>query len=359
MSTALSGMTAELGTNVRYGVIAAFNEANQQGGIQGRTLKLVALDDRYEPTLTTPNMRRLIEQENVLAVIGNVGTPTAIAALPLANSSGTPMFGTVSGAAILRKTPPDRFVMNFRASYAEETQAMVKSLLESGIAPEEIAFFTQNDSFGDDGFFGALAAIREHSRIQLSELAHGRYTRNTLNVESGLANILLHRPFPKAVIMVGTYGPCAKMIRLARQNGFNPIFLGISFVNSDALQRELGTNADGIIVSQVVPHYLSDAPIVVQYRAAMENMDSDLAYTFASLEGYVSATVLIKALRQIEGEITRETINNQLEQLEDFDIGLGQSLHLSSTNHQASHHVWPMRLRAVATEPLNWEDIHE
>ena len=143
MSTVLSGPTAHLGINMRNGVLAALEESNQQGGIQGRDLCLIALDDNYEPEMTVPNMHRLIEQENVLAIIGNVGTPTAIVSVPISNRNRVPFLGAFTGAGILRRTPPNPYVVNYRASYAEETAAMVQALITHGrLQPNEIAFLT-------------------------------------------------------------------------------------------------------------------------------------------------------------------------------------------------------------------------
>ena len=129
MSTALSGPAAELGQNMRAGVLAAIEEANRAGGVGGHALRLISLDDGYEPARTAPNMRTLIDAEQVAVVIGNVGTPTAVAAVPIANASKTPFFGAFTGAGVLRKSPPDRYVINYRASYAEETGAMVDALI--------------------------------------------------------------------------------------------------------------------------------------------------------------------------------------------------------------------------------------
>ncbi|MDP3401509.1 MAG: ABC transporter substrate-binding protein, partial [Brevundimonas sp.] len=163
MSTALSGPTAELGLEMQRGVLAGLERANRRGGVQGRALRLITLDDGYEPIRTAPNMRRLIEQEQVLAVIGNVGTPTAIAAIPLAREHRTLLFAPFSGAGVLRRDPPERYVINVRASYAEEIAAMVDALIGvGGLRPEEIAFFTQRDGYGDAGYVGGFAALKRH-----------------------------------------------------------------------------------------------------------------------------------------------------------------------------------------------------
>ncbi len=183
MSTALSGPAQKLGLNVCAGVQAALEEANRRGGVHGRPLQLIVLDDGYEPGRTGPNMHRLIEQERVVAVIGNVGTPTAVVAVPISNASKTLLFGAFSGAGVLRKAAPDRYVINYRASYAEETAAMVDALVSAGVRPEEIGFFTQRDAFGDSGFAGGIAALRKHGLVDEGTVANGRFERNTTEVE--------------------------------------------------------------------------------------------------------------------------------------------------------------------------------
>ncbi len=358
MSTALSGPAAVLGTNMRTGVLAAFEEANQAGGVNGCKLRLVALDDGYEPERTVPNMHQLIEEEGVLAIIGNVGTPTAVAAIPIANAKKTPFFGAFTGAGVLRKNPPDRYVINYRASYAEETVAMVDALIEVGkMKPEEIAFFTQRDTYGDAGFAGGLAALKRHGLQNTGDVVHGRYERNTLAVENALADILFHEPLAKAVVMVGAYAPCAEFIRLAKANGLDVLFLNVSFVGAEPLLDELGEEGDGVIATQVVPHFDSDLPIVARYRAALQLLDQALPPTFGALEGYTVGHILCQALRTIEGKPTREAIVDALEGLGDFDIGLGEPLHLGPGDHQACHRVWPTVLRGGKAVPYAWTDL--
>ena len=153
MSTALTGSAQNLGRDMELGVLTGLDRANREGGIHDRRIRLITLDDGYEPTRTAPNTERLIEKENVLAIIGNVGTPNAIVAVPLANEQKTLLFAPFSGGPILRNEPPDRYVINFRASYTEEIAAMVNALIDiAGLKPTDIAFFTQRDSYGDAGF---------------------------------------------------------------------------------------------------------------------------------------------------------------------------------------------------------------
>ncbi len=245
---------------MKKGVEAFFHHVNQSGGVHGDTLRLLALDDGYEPARAAPNMRRLIDDEKVLAVIGNVGTPTAIVTVPIAQEKRTLLFGAFTGAGVLRKTPPDRYIMNYRASYAEETAAMIDGLLGIGIKPEEIAFFTQRDGYGDAGFQGASKALEARGFMDVRKLAHGRYTRNTTHVEDALGAILDADVEPKAIIMVGAYAPCATFIGMARKELPHTLFLNVSFVGSNALLNALGAESEGVIVTQVVPHFDDPLP---------------------------------------------------------------------------------------------------
>ena len=360
MSTVLSGPTAHLGINMRNGVSAALKEINYQGGIQERSLCLKALDDDYDPEKTVRNMHRLIEKENVLAIIGNVGTPTAIAAVPIANRSHVPFFGAFTGAGILRRIPPNRYVINYRASYAEETAAMVQALITHGrLQPNEIAFFTQRDAYGDSGFVGGIAALKKNGLKDETQITHGRYERNSLAIENGLADILLADPEPKAIIIVGTYAPSAKFIRLARRYGLKSLFLNVSFVGAAPLAQALGPDEDGVIITQVVPHLDSSLPIVQDFHRALRLFNPSIAPTFGSLEGYISTRILLHALKKIPGDITRESIMYSLENLGQFDLGFSAPLQITTTEHQASHQIWPTIIRKGDILPFEWNQLEK
>lgn len=359
MSTALSGPAADLGLNMQEGILAAFAEANRAGGIGGRELSLLALDDGYEPARTGPNMRELVTAD-VLSIVGNVGTPTAIVSVPIANESKTLLLGAYTGAGVLRKEPADRYVINYRASYAEETGAMVDALIEhGGLAAEEIAFFTQRDGYGDAGYSGGIAALRRHGLKSESQVAHGRYERNTTSVENGLADIMLAAVPPRAVIMVGAYGPCSKFIKLAHEFGSDALFLNVSFVGTRSLARDLGTDGEGVIITQVVPHYDSDLPLVEQYRKATGAGDPNWKPSFGSLEGYVVGRIAIEGLRATKGTVNRETFVDALNGLGAFKLGIGAPLSLSKSEHQASHSVWPTVLKKGVATSMSWSEIAE
>ena len=360
MSTVLSGPASELGLNVKAGVEAAFLEANQAGGVSGHKLKLLALDDGYEPARTAPNMHKLIEEHQVLGIIGNVGTPTAVVAMPIANSSQTLFFGAFTGASLLRKTPPDRYVFNYRASYAQETAAMVDALVDVvGLRPEEIAFFTQRDAYGDSGFVSGVEALKNHGLVSEANIIHGRYERNTDIVENALADMLGAVNPPRAVIMVGAYQPCARFIQLAREYELNAILLNVSFVGAEQLCHAAGPAGEGVIITQVVPSVHSDLSLVRRFHQAWDKLELEHLPTFAGMEGYISGTILVKALREIEGPLTRDSIVGAIESLGRFDIGLGRELRLSPTHHQACDDIWPTRIRNGKVEAMDWHQLGE
>ncbi|WP_020674529.1 ABC transporter substrate-binding protein [Geopsychrobacter electrodiphilus] len=358
MSTVLSGPAAELGLEMQRGVLAALEQINRTGGFQGRQLRLITYDDGYEPARTAPNMHRLLEEDHVLAVIGNVGTPTAIASLPQIRAQQTLFFAPFSGAGGLRRIPPERYVINVRASYAEEITLMVDALVEGGgLRPEEIAFFTQRDGYGDAGYVGGFAALKRHGLQNETQVLHVRYRRNTLAVENALADLLLADPPPRALIMVGAYAPCAKFIRLARQSGFDALLLNVSFVGSSALVRELGSAGEGVVITQVVPHPLeSQLPLVRDYRAALKVHDQQPP-SFVSLEGYFALRTLLAGLEKAPEPLNRETLIDGLEHLGRFDLGLGTALQLTSEDHQASHHVWPTWVKNGRVVSASWAEI--
>ena len=352
MSAALSGPSGQLGRGMRTGIEAFIQAANASGGIAGYRLRLVALDDAYQAEPVKGNMMRLIDQENVLAVIGSVGTPGATVAVPIANERKTLLFGAFSGADVLRKNPPDRYVYNFRASYKEETGVMVRGLLRRGIKPQQIAFFTQNDAYGDSGYQGAVSALESLGYPEAKQLAHGRYERGTLDVADGLLTIMQARVRPRAIIMVGSYGASAKFISLAKQALSNVMYLNVSFVGSEALIAALGADSEGVIITQVVPHHDANLPAVTAYRAALARFFPGTQPGPVSLEGFLAARAFGRALST--ATVTREGIVEAFERLGTIDLGVGQPFRFSREEHQGSHHVWLTMVRGEKLVPFEW-----
>jgi len=352
-----SGSAAPLGIGMQQGIEAYFAKLNAEGGVNGEALRLTAFDDQYTPLQAAKHTRELVSRENLLAAIGNVGTPTAAVTIPIYNEEKTLLFGAFTGAGILRLSPPDRYVINYRASYVQETAAMIDGLLAAGIQPEEIAFFTQNDSFGDAGYNGAIRALNAQGVSNTSSLVHGRFTRGTRNIHQGLASILQAPVTPRAVIIVGTFGPAADFIREARQDLPETIFLNVSFVGSQALLDALGPEAEGVIVTQVVPPLDADLPAVEEYRQAMAEYAPSVTPDFISLEGYLAAKLFAEGLKAAGRNPDREALVDGLLSLGSIDIGVGEPLTLGPNDHQASDAVWPTIIQNGQFEPVDWASV--
>jgi len=311
---ALEGPSSALGQGMRQGILAAFNEINAKGGIHGRKLSLVSRDDGYDPDRSIVQTRRMIEEDNVFALIGAVGTPTAVATVPISNARGVPYIGPFTGAEFLRN-PGLTSVVNIRASYSAEAEAWVKHLTED-LHFTNIAIFYQDDSFGRDGLAGVKHALEKRG-MELS--AEGTFERNTRAVGGALR--MLKRAEPQAVVMVGTYGPCAEFIKLAHKAGFHPTFVNISFVGANALARELGTAGEGVIVSQVVPFpWDVSLKVVADYQAAQRALDPGLTPDFVSLEGYLSGRLAAAALEMAGPDPTRAGLLQVIDQVGKFDV---------------------------------------
>ena len=355
MSSALSGPAADLGLGVKAGVEAAIAEINAAGGVQGRPLVLRALDDGYEPARAGLNMKQLVDDPNMLAVIGNVGTPTAVVAVPIAREAKVAFFGAYTGAGLLRMDPPERYVINVRASYAQETAAMVDALVRlGGLNPSEIGFFTQRDAFGDAGYAGGLAALKANGLSEDALVAHGRYERNTVDVDNALAELLTAPTQVKAVIMVATYAPAAAFIKAAAAAGFSPRFLNVSFVGSQPLIEALGERAEGVIITQVVPSPSSRLPLAAEFTSSMKQHQPSAAAGFGAFEGYTAMRVLSRALASATRPLTRESVVDAIDGLGTFDLGLGEHLSLSRTDHQALDGVWPTVVREGEVVAADW-----
>jgi len=355
MTAVLTGPAAALGNDMRSGIESYFQLLNKQGGVDGRQIELIAYDDGYEPERAAQNMRKLIDEDKVLAVLGNTGTPTAIVTVPIAEEKKTLLFGAFSGGGVLRPSPASRYIINYRPSYAEETHEMVNGLILSGIKPQEIAFFTQRDGYGNAAFQGAIDALGAYGFKDSALLAHGRYTRNTLNVEDAVAVLLDSPVTPKAVIMAGGYAPSAKFIELLRQELPDIWFLNVSFVGSHSLQNKLSPEATNVIVTQVVPDLESNLPIVAEYHSALKQFDEQLEANPVSLEGYIIAKIFHQGLRKVDGKITTESIIDALESIDGLDIGLGMGIYYDEYDHQAIHTLWLTCLNAGRFIPFNWK----
>src|SRR5882672_4202811 len=339
-----SGSAKELGRQMKLGIDTAFNRVNEAGGVEGRMLKLIAADDGYEPTRTADAMKQLYEKDQVFGIIGNVGAPTAVVAVPYAIERKLLFFGAFTGANVLRHDPPDRYVFNYRASYAEETDAVVRYLVKLRRIPiRQIAVFAQQDTYGDSGFAGVSKAVRALG-VNDASIVRLNYKRNTVDVDDAIIQLKLQKPPIKAVVMVATYRAAAKFIEKTHDLFPGMIYTNVSFVGSTALADELmllgPRYASGVIVTQVVPAVSGYSSIVLEYKNALAKYFPGEAPDYVSLEGYVAANVLIQGLKRAGPQLDTEKLIDILENTRNFDLGLGANLGFGRAEHQASHKIW-------------------
>ena len=330
-SAAFSGPAAELGRGMRLGIQAAFKEANDAGGVHGRRLELVTVDDGYEPENAITNTRRLIEDEGVFALVGGVGTPTSRSAVPVAEEAGVPYIAPFTGAGFLRSEP---HVINLRASYAQETEEMVERLTKD-LGIERIAVVIQNDSFGRAGLAGVRAAF---DRRGMEAVAIGVYPRNTTAVKTAIVDIEVGRP--EAVIIVGAYQPVASLIAWARHIGLDPVFMTLSFVGSNALAEELGPRGAGVYVTQVVPFPSArNSRVATAYRRALRAHTPGAEPGFVSFEGYLAGRLVIEALERSGTAVDRDRFIQTLRDAGSIDLN-GFRLVFGDEDNQGSDAVF-------------------
>src|SRR5437588_2239923 len=286
-SAAFEGPAAALGLGMREGILASFNEANAAGGVNGRRLELVSDDDGYEPEKAIVNTKRLIDEDAVFALVGEVGTPTSNAAQPIATEKGVPFIGPFTGAAFLRN-PSFGNVINVRGSYDQETEAWIEHLTKD-LGVSRIAILYQDDTFGRAGLSGVTKAMDKRG---MKLVAEGTYERNTTARKT--ARLDIRKAAPEAVVMVGAYKPCAEFIKLAHRLKLNPVFVNISFVGANALAKELGEEGKGVVVTQVVPFpWDANLPLVGRYQKALKAATPDAQIGFVSLEGYMVGRLIV------------------------------------------------------------------
>ena len=240
MSVSLTGENAEIGEDIRQGAETYFNKINAAGGVQGHSIQLIVMDDNYDPQRAAKNVRQMIDKDGVIAIIGNNGTATAMAVVPLVNQTKVLLFGAYGGAEVLRKNPPDRYVINLRASYVEEMQLIMQGLIGAGIRPEEFAFMLQDDAFGDSVYAASLAALREAGYASPESLPNGRYPRNTVAVEDAFAKIVNSsiKP-PRVIVMAGTLAANSKFLKIAsKEFPETYFFVFAGFVNPSELTSD-------------------------------------------------------------------------------------------------------------------------
>ena len=329
-SAAFSGAAAQLGIQFNAGAKLHFDAINAQGGVNGQRVTIAQLDDGYEPDRCAENTSKLIK-DDVFALFGYIGTPTSLAALPLATKARVPFFAPFTGAMGLRE-PFNRLAFHLRASYNDETEVIVRQLTNLGM--NKVAVFHQNDAYGKAGLDGVTLALGSRN---LKPVATGTVERNSVDVAAAVAAIVAAKP--NAVVQISAYKSCAAFIREARKAGYGGTFYNVSFVRTQALADELGKDGAGVVVSQVVPSpYSPSKPITREFLDAIAKGGNKVQANFSSMEGYMAARLFSEGIRRAGARPTRDTLITGLESLTDFSLG-GFNVSFGPNDHVASSFV--------------------
>jgi ABC-type branched-subunit amino acid transport system substrate-binding protein len=329
------------------GATAYLNMINDAGGVNGRKIVLRAYEDGYDATMAPLCFKRL-QQDGVFAASFLVGTPTAAKYVPLAETNRFPLVGLFTGAELIY-SPLRHYVVNVRASYFDETRLQVDQLWAHGI--RSIAIVYPNDAFGSAVLDGLKAALKSHAS---TPCATAFYPHNSQLVDAAIQTV--RENHPEAVLLVGPYGSVAAMLRQAAEESWRPLFLSVSFVDTDDLIREAGSAAEGVITTQVMPPpSAADLPTVMLYRKQMAGRFPNAKLGYVSLEGFVDAVVLVEGLKRAGRNLSREKLISALESMHDLDLGLGSDLrlNLSANNHKGFRTVFPTVVEQGVAVPLN------
>lgn len=329
-SAAFTGPAAQLGLQMRAGAKLWIDHVNAQGGINGRQIELKARDDKYEANLAAENTRKLITEDKVFALFAYVGTPTSAAALPIFTEAKVPFVAPFTGAELLR-APFNRYIFNVRASYYDETEAIVEHLTRIGA--KKIAVFHQADSYGQAGLDGTTRALTKRG-MKIHSL--GTVERNTVAVEAAVKGI--NESQPDAVVMISAYTSTAEFVRQMKKQGSLASFYTVSFVGSKALADALKDDGHGVTISQVVPFPWSPLTPVVREYLDLAKRNGQVEVNFSTLEGFIAAKVLTEGLRRAGRDLTRERFLTAMESINSMDLG-GFGVSFSAQNHSASKFV--------------------
>ena len=310
LSVPRSGIMHAVGDAVYSGANAYFLHVNKNNTLKNIKIDLIVYDDKYEPDLTIENVKKLIEK-NVFAFFGLVGTPTVKNILPILRNAEIPLIAPFTGASFLRnKEGVD--IVNFRSSYKEEIDSIVEYLRKKRNV-SRFAVFYQNDDYGEEGFVSLLYSLNERG---LNLKGEGTYKRNTLSIRHAFHEIKNSKP--EAVFMIGAYKANALFIKTAKKDPVfkNTLFCNISFGDADEMLRELDYDTENLLFSQVVPSYKDNLkPVIVEYKKLMKIYYPNQTLGFISLEAFLAAKSVVKALNNIDGSITREKFIKEIKTL--------------------------------------------
>ncbi|QDF29442.1 ABC transporter substrate-binding protein [Halarcobacter anaerophilus] len=328
-----TGILKQWGESVLIGANSYFNYANEKNLIPNRKIKYITYDDKYEPKLTANNTKKLLYQDEAFALFGYVGTSTVKNILNLLLEENIPFISPFTGASFLRE-PQEKNFINFRASYAQEIEAIIKHL-HYNKKISKFAVFYQNDDFGEEGY---VAVIKSLKKRELKLIAEGSYKRNTLSIGHAFNEIKDAKP--QAIIMIGANKENTLFIKKAKHNSNfkDTLFCNISFGDANAMINELGENTDNLIFSQVVPNYNDiSIPVVKEYHKVVSKYYKDFKPGFISLEAYLSAKIIVTGLENVKGSLTRKRF---LETMEHLPKNILKGIPINLKNRQYLNNIY-------------------
>ncbi|HTQ59660.1 MAG TPA: ABC transporter substrate-binding protein [Candidatus Solibacter sp.] len=345
--SALDGPSKFLGVETVTGAKAYFSMINDEGGVNGRRLKLISADDSYDPAKTQACFDHLMN-EKVFAMGFFVGTPTAVKYVPMADNAKIPLIGLFTGAQTLY-LPLRHWVVNVRASYFDETREQVDGMWKT-LGYKRIGVIYPDDAFGAAVLEGVKTALKAHGAEPSAAASYQRQTSL-----AGTAIDTVRTSNPEAVVIVGPANTVAPIIKQAHSKGWKPLFVTVSFVGTDELISEAGQDAEGAVVTQVVPpYYMTEQKSVALYRRELGKYFPSEQPNFVSLEGFVDAMVMVEGLKRAGKDLTREGLIRAIESIHDHDMGLGPQLKLnySAKEHKGFDHVIPTVIRGGRAVPF-------
>jgi ABC-type branched-subunit amino acid transport system substrate-binding protein len=344
-SSALTGHASFLGTETIKGSLSYLNHINELGGINGRQIKLISYDDQYDPPQTILNTKKLIHDDKVFALFDYVGTPTSVKIMGDVKKEHVPALGFFTGAEELR-TPVNPYLFNVRDSYYSESEAAIFYFVDK-LRFDKIAVFYQDDAFGETVLTGTNLALKKRG---IEPIITSKFTRGSLDIEN--AQKIIENSGAEAVVMVGTYSPLSKFIKLSTENNFTPYFHTVSFIGSNAFSNELintynidNKYFDKIIVTQVVPSpYENNSELLIEYQYLLNKYYPNSEFNYVSLEGFINAKVLVEALKLSGKDLTRAKLIESLESMHNFDIGFEEKINYYELDHQGIDEIYYSKL---------------
>ena len=357
MSTDLTGPVSNISKSMDVGIRTYLNKNNNLPN-KKYTFSMITYDDNYNAIQASKNVEKLIYEDKVLALLANMGTPPSKLTIPITNKANISAFGFYTGGKYVRKEISDKNVFNYRISYKEEVVFIISNLLKKGIKPKEIVFLSQNDAYGNSGYFAAVDELKRRGFKDVGNILNGRYNSHSLNVESALSKLLDHPTQPKVILMFGITKPIIKFMRLAKKDFKNSTFISISPISRPKIIEQLKDLSNGLIITQTVPSLSSNLPIIKEFFNELKRYYPNKNPNSASLEGYIVSKLFVDSLNNSKIQVTdKESIIKILSQTKDLDIGLGFTSGFNKKYNQYSSKIWTSIIHNGNVKEYNWNEM--